>query len=79
VNAYKVTNFPYEYHSKVGNVVQGNGTLVIPFECEEVPEGAKFMYAGASPIISIASETIIIREIVGGNVLSKYAYFKINK
>jgi hypothetical protein len=51
----------------------GNGVYVIPFECEEVPEGFKCVMACDSPDIK---GDYIIREILpGSRMLSKYAYF----
>lgn len=67
--------FPYEYHKKIGNVIRG--TLLIPFDCNDVPENATFKFAASNPNIDDAENNpkVIVREIVGGNLLSKYAYF----
>jgi hypothetical protein len=65
----------------------GNGVYVIPFECEEVPEGFKFAIGcdyDDIPFDYIKSfnqniktmDDVIIREILpGSRMLSKYAYF----
>lgn len=69
-----VLNFPYEHHRKVGNVIRG--TLLIPFECDNVPDDATFMYAcGKNDLPILGRADVICREIVGGNMCSKYAYF----
>ena len=71
--------FPYEYHKKVGNVIK-DGVLQTPFECEDVPEGETFMFACDNPALSESKATnVIVREIHNSNLVSKYAYFRINK
>jgi hypothetical protein len=65
--------FNYEYHKQKGNVIRG--TLLIPFECEDVPEGAIFEYAGHEGLSS--SPDIKAFPIIGGNIQSKFAYFKL--
>jgi hypothetical protein len=65
--------FPYEYHKKIGNVIRG--TLLIPFDCNDVPENATFKCAASNPNLYDNIPNIIVRKIVGGNLLSEYAYF----
>jgi len=76
VRPENVINFPYEYHRKVGNEI--HGTLVIPFQCEDVPEGAKFLYACDELRIDKTRTDVIVRKIISGNLYSKYAYFGTN-
>jgi len=59
-----------------GGIDSGNGTVVIPFECEDVPENAVFMYACDNPDLS-TSPSMIVRKIHNSALLSKYAYFQI--
>ncbi|HLO91600.1 MAG TPA: hypothetical protein VK172_10595 [Lentimicrobium sp.] len=69
--------FPYEYHRNKGNVIRG--TLLIPFDCDNVPDNASFYMACDNPELPEAKNpNIIVREIVGGNMVSKYAYFRVN-
>ena len=52
-----------------------NGVWVIPFECDDVPEGATFEFACDSLPVR---EGFIRREIKpGSGLLSKYAYFRL--
>lgn len=72
VRPESVSNFPYEYHRNVGNIIRG--TLLIPFDCDNVPDGSTFAFACDDP--SLEPEAgYIVREITGGNIISKYAYF----
>lgn len=60
-----------------GYVMRG-GVMVIPFDCENVPEGATFMFACDNPKLKEADyENVIVREIFNSKLVSKYAYFKI--
>lgn len=52
----------------------GNGVYVIPFTCEEVPNNFKLEMATDNMIEE--NENLIRREILSGNLISKYAYFK---
>ena len=55
----------------------GNGVYVIPFECEEVPEGAKHTFS--TDTFFEESPGFIRREIVKSIAMkSKYAYFITN-
>lgn len=61
------------------NAIKGemspNCVMQIPFYCEGVPENAVFKYASDSKL-----ENDLLRvEIVKGTLLSKYAYFSIDK
>ena len=51
----------------------GNGVYVIPFTCEEVPSEFKFDFA--TDMLLEEGNSLIRREILSGNILSKYAYF----
>ena len=73
VKPENISSFPYEYHKKVNNIIRG--TLLIPFDCCNVPDNAIFKCASSTPNLYNNIEGIIVREIVGGNLLSKYAYF----
>jgi hypothetical protein len=56
----------------------GNGVYVIPFDCEDVPENARFLYSCDTPIPSMMSDDVIVREIHNSKMMSKYAFFKLN-
>lgn len=58
-----------------GNKVSPYGILLIPFDCADVPAGARFMYGADAPDLENGRPWVVCREIVGGNLLSKYAYF----
>jgi hypothetical protein len=78
VNAYNVTNFPYEYHKKVGNIIRSNGTLVIPMECD-APKNATFMFGCDKPDLPESkSNNVLVTPILNSNMCSKYAYFMLN-
>lgn len=47
----------------------------IPFDCENVPEGATFKFACDNPNIKNESSNYIVREIKNSRLASKYAYF----
>lgn len=51
----------------------GNGTYVIPFYCEDVPDNAIFQYACDNDIPG--HENLLKREIHNSKLMSKYAYF----
>ena len=55
-----------------GGVDSGNGIVVIPFQCDDVPDNAIFLHACDNP--NPANERIIVREIKG-ELHSKYAHF----
>ena len=42
-----------------GGIDSGNGTVVIPFECEDVPKDATFMYACDNPNLHNDNNKII--------------------
>lgn len=54
--------------------MQSNGTMVIPFYCENVPEGAVFLFACDNPKLKEYSK-LLVREIKNSLLVSKYAYF----
>lgn len=58
-----------------GGIDSGNGTVVIPFDCEDVPENATFKYACDNPKLIEGDDKVIVREIKNSQLLSKYAYF----
>lgn len=55
--------------------VRIDGIQHIKFMCHDVPAGATFAFAQHSPDGDKYNQ-YIVREIVGGGLLSKYAYFK---
>jgi hypothetical protein len=76
VRPYTITNFPFEYHKRVGNVIRK--TLLIPFECN-APENTAFMFACNNPEMPEAKQpNVIVREIFNSNLCSRYAYFRIS-
>lgn len=58
-----------------GDIWSPNFVRLIPFECENVPDNASFAFACDNPTLP-NHEGFIVAPIVGGNLLSKYAYFK---
>lgn len=57
--------------------IDNNGVLIIKFYCEDVPEGYNFKFGAVSDNCPEAkSPNWIVRPIVGGGLLSKYAYFQ---
>lgn len=73
VKPSNVSNFPYEYHSEIGNVIRG--TLLIPFDCD-VPKDSKLMFLCDSNDACLESENVVVTEVFNSNMNSKYAYFK---
>lgn len=67
-----VKYWDYPYLCK-GQVEKG-GTKQIPFDCENVPEGAVFKFACDDPNLHPESG-YIVREIHNSTIHSKYAYF----
>ncbi len=59
-----------KYYAPTDKII--NGERYIPFDCEDVPEGASFMYACDNPGLSSRA---IVREIHNSSLCSKYAYF----
>lgn len=62
-----------------GGIDSGNGTVIVPFECENVPDDAIFLFACDSPKVNRVrggEEGIIHRKIHNSPLLSEYAYFK---
>ena len=51
----------------------GNGVKCIPFDCEDVPEGARFAFAAS--VSDLGHEGMIVREILNSSILSRFAYF----
>jgi hypothetical protein len=75
VNAYRVIDFPFEYHKKVGNVIQSNGTLVIPFDCD-APQNATLMFLCDNPDLPESKNpNILVVPVFNTSMCSKYAYF----
>lgn len=72
VNAYL-----YPAKPKFGQVNRG-GTVQIPFECHDVPEGSTFKFACDNPELENNNPRTIVREInPGSGLYSKYAYFSV--
>jgi hypothetical protein len=59
-----------------GQVWSYNGVKLIPFDCDNVPEGAAFAFACDSPELD-GHEGHIVRPIHNSTLQSKYAYFKL--
>jgi hypothetical protein len=77
VKPMNVINFPYDYHKKIGNVIRG--TLLVPFDCD-APENAEFMFAcNNSEMTELKQTNVQVYPILGGNLISKYAYFRIKE
>lgn len=72
---------PYKHTPPVklgpGQIMRG-GTMQIPFDCENVPENAVFMFACDNDKLSEAAyKNVIVREMFNTSMCSKYAYFKV--
>jgi len=60
-----------------GHVMRG-GTMQIPFDCENIPDGAIFKFACDNKDLRESKyPNYIVREIHNSALLSKYAYFQI--
>ena len=60
-----------------GGIDSGNGTIIIPFYCNDISDRAIFMFACGSDKLHENDEDIICREIHNSELVSKYAYFTI--
>ena len=79
VQTLNISNFPYEYHKEVGNVISSNGVLQCPFDCD-APKDAALMFLCDNPDLPESkAENIIVREVFNSSMASKYAYLIINK
>ena len=58
-----------------GHKLAPNGVMVIPFDCDNVPDNATFKFAADYP--ELAKNGIICREIQNSALISKYAFFQI--
>lgn len=58
-----------------GDIRDAHDQRLIPFICEDVPDGATFAFGADEPNLH-PDAGYIVRPIVGGNLLSKYAYFQ---
>lgn len=68
-------SFPYEYYLEKGNVIRG--TLLIPYDCD-APLDAEPLFLCDNPNLDEAKlSNVKVFEIKGGNMLSKYAYFRV--
>lgn len=66
----KYCNYPYLCEGQI----ERGGTKQIPFDCEDVPEGATFQFACDNPDLH-PEAGYIVREIHNSALHSKYAYF----
>lgn len=73
----KEGNNPYLEKTAVKRNSLGGGThYVIPFDCEDVPDNASFVFACDNPNL-YPDAGYIVREIHNSKLISKYAFFKI--
>lgn len=49
-----------------------------PFDCEDVPDNATFLYMCNNPELELNNNSIIVREAFNTRMASKYAYFRVN-
>tara|TARA_R110000851_G_scaffold39729_7_gene100724 strand:+ start:1432 stop:1716 length:285 start_codon:yes stop_codon:yes gene_type:complete len=76
---------PWNTNGLFGRQVWKDGTKQIPFECQDVPEGAVFLMGSSSEEVpsGYGHSRIIRREIKdwedGLGMMSKYAYFRLPK
>lgn len=76
VNVYKMEYADKgkpKYYDPTDEII--NGVRHIPFYCNDVPEGATFVFA-CDYLDHPDAKNMIVREIVAGNIISKYAFFK---
>jgi len=79
VQTNTISNFPYEYHKKVGDVISDNGVLHCPFDCD-APENASLMFLCDNPDLDESkANNVIVCEVFNTSMVSKYAYLRINK
>lgn len=67
----------FYFATGVDTRIYPNSPAFIPFECENVPEGAKFQFACDNPNLE-PEKKYFVAPIIGGKLLSKYAYFYIS-
>lgn len=72
VRPERVSAFPYEYHREKGHVIRG--TLLIPFDADDVPERSEFVCCCSN--VDLYSDDFVITEIYNTSMSSKYAVFK---
>jgi hypothetical protein len=65
-------------HLMPGHKLSANGIEIIPFDCEDVPENATFQFASDYDLLD-RYPYYIKREIFNSALISKYAYFSVNK
>lgn len=72
---------PYIHNPPVrvqtGDIVSSNGVLLVPFQCEDVPDNSIFQFCCNN--IPPGSESLLKREMFNTNMVSKYAFFKVPK
>ena len=72
---------PWNRSKLFGEQIWKDGTIQIPFTCENVPNGAKFLFAcNIHDCWELRLKSIIVRRILdyGHNgLLSKFAYFSV--
>lgn len=58
-----------------GEILGANGVILIPFECDDVPENAIFKFAcdHRPPY----SDHLLMREIFNSSLVSKFAFFQV--
>lgn len=60
-----------------GQVWSSNDVKLIPFDCDNVPEGYKFKFGCDYPDLRQSrNPNFIVREIHNSTLISKYAYFE---
>jgi hypothetical protein len=60
-----------------GQAISSNGVVLIPFQCENISDEAKFMFACDYPDLEESKmPNVIVRKILNSTLVSKYAYFK---
>jgi hypothetical protein len=78
VKPQNISNFPYEYHKKVGNVIR-DGVLQCPYDCD-APENATPMFLCSNPNLDESKyPDVIVREVFNTSMHSKYVYLNVAK
>lgn len=64
-------------HVGKGEIVDGNGVKLIPFDCDDVPDNAIFKFACDHRPEGCGYDNLLMREIHNSVLISKYAFFLI--
>ena len=75
VRPHTVSNFPYEYHKKMGHVIRD--TLLIPFDCEAPKDAVLMFLCPHNDLPESKLENVKVFKVFNTSMTSDYAYFRI--